>query len=135
MGCTVARAVTLGVTTSQPRQDLWHPRCIGPGGASIWHCPVPCPWASPRRPTATPRRASIETTPTRNGQAVKGGVLEDTCPYTEGPGYGWPSFTRPIRTAQTTSCCLVLNPSFLCIPDMALRTVRALMLRISPISW
>ena len=38
-----------------------------------------------------------------------------------------------MRTAQTTSCCLVLNPSFLRIPDMALRTVRALMLRISPI--
>ena len=53
----------------------------------------------------------------------------------EGNGYGWPPSTKPMRTAHTTSCCLVLNPSFLCIPDMALRTVSALMFRISPISW
>ena len=49
--------------------------------------------------------------------------------------YGEPPSTRPVRTAQTTICCLVLNPSFFWIPDTALRTVRALLFLISPISW
>ena len=49
--------------------------------------------------------------------------------------YGEPLSTSPARTAQTTICCLVLNPSFFWTPDTALRTVSALLLLISPISW
>ena len=49
--------------------------------------------------------------------------------------YGEPPSTRPARTAQSTICCLVLNPSFLWTADTALRTVSALLFLISPISW
>ena len=49
--------------------------------------------------------------------------------------YAEPPSTNPARTAQTTICCRVLNPSFLWTADTALRTVRALLLLISPISW
>ena len=53
----------------------------------------------------------------------------------EGLGYPSPPSTRPERTAQITICCLVLNPSFFWTPDTALRTVSALIVLISPISW
>ena len=49
--------------------------------------------------------------------------------------YGEPPSTSPARTAQTTICCLVLNPSFFWMPETALRTVNPLLPRASPISW
>ena len=56
-------------------------------------------------------------------------------PITTEQDYGGPPSTRPVRTAHNTICCLVLNPSFLCTPETALRTVSALFPLISPISW
>ena len=41
-------------------------------------------------------------------------------------GYAEMSSTTPARIAHTTICCLVLNPSFFCTPDTALRTVSGL---------
>ena len=55
--------------------------------------------------------------------------------YAGDKDYGEPPSTKPARTAQSTICCLVLNPSFLWTADTALRTVKALLFLISPISW
>ena len=56
-------------------------------------------------------------------------------PITTEQDYGGPPSTRPARTPQSTICCLVRNPSFFCTPDTELRTVKALLFLISPISW
>ena len=66
--------------------------------------------------------------------AIKQG-RKDLVRYEGDKDYGEPPSTRPARTAQSTICCLVLNPSFLWTADTAFRTVSPLLFRISPISW
>ena len=85
-----------------------------------------------------PGRANTAVATTRRRTARRDLGLHRFARYRmvpDGEDYFEPPSTRPARTAQSTICCLVLNPSFLWTADTAFRTVSPLLFLISPISW
>ena len=95
------------------------PRLGGQPAAQYPHTPRRPAFGQPSRSTTSPGSGTARST------LQYGASLEEGSP---------PSSTRPMRTAQTTSCCRVLNPSFLWTAETALRTVNPLLFLISPIS-